>query len=370
MTEHTKPCLYEEIQNDLIQKIQNGIYRVGEKIPSEMEIAKLYHVSRITATKALTELSLSGYIYRLQGKGSYVNAPDKRFKPGTLLATRPPAQVEGTKKIGLIIPEHSDYHSSNIIRGVIQTLPFPDYYVNIVLSQNEHLEEYALNFMAQNAFSGIILFPVDSEFYSDVILQMHVNKYPLVLIDRYFPGISCSSVICDNRKGASMATEHLIAAGHEKIAFFADAAYQEQITSIRYDSYIKTMISHNLQVMSYENFFREGTATQGHQAFINRVKTGEITAVVASNSHVAIKIVNLCKSNNITLPGQLSIICFDMPDVNDPLGGDFAAYIEQDSLEMGRQAAAILHDMLIGKAEGKRVVLMPKLVANTSKASA
>ena len=57
---------YEVIQKELTEKIQNGIFKPNERIPSEKEIVEQYGVSRITATKALTELSLNGYIYRIR----------------------------------------------------------------------------------------------------------------------------------------------------------------------------------------------------------------------------------------------------------------------------------------------------------------
>ncbi len=367
MAESTNDCLYEKIQHDLMAKIQDGTYPPGARIPSELRLAKEYGVSRITAIKALTELSLNGYINRQQGKGSFVNPPNMRFRPSALLATRPPAEVEGTRRIGLMIPEYFDYHSGNIIRGILQTLPYPDYYVTIIISQNEKHEEYALNDLTQQGYAGVLLFPVDSEYYSDIILQMQVNKYPLVLMDRYFPGISCNSVVCDNRAGTSIAIEHLIAHGHEKIVFFADASYQEQITSIRYDSYVKTMIRHNLAMMNYENFFRDEIDSLNHHTFIERVQRGEITAVVASNSHIAVKIANLCKSNHIDIPGQLSIVCFDRPEIGETMTGEsFFTYVEQNSMQMGQSAAKLLDAMLRGATESKRIVLEPRLVINAS----
>ena len=77
--------LYEQIQKDLIEKLQDGTYQDGDRIPSEKEIAEQYGVSRITAVKALTELSLSGYIHRVQGKGSFANSLDKHLRTSAYL---------------------------------------------------------------------------------------------------------------------------------------------------------------------------------------------------------------------------------------------------------------------------------------------
>ena len=76
--------MYEQIQNELMEQIQSGFFQPGDRIPSEKELAERYHVSRITAVKALTELALNGYIYRVQGRGSFANPLDKHLKPSAL----------------------------------------------------------------------------------------------------------------------------------------------------------------------------------------------------------------------------------------------------------------------------------------------
>lgn len=358
--------LYEIIQNDIIQKIQNGVYKAGDRIPSEKELVAAYQVSRITASKALTELSLSGYITRVQGRGSFANALGSQFKSSNMLTPRGEANASGPLKIGLIIPEHSDYHSSNIIRGIHDTLRFPQYNIDIVLSREPGSEAYALNSFISNNYQGIILFPTDCEFYSDVILQMHLGKYPLVLIDRYFPGISCDHVICDNEHGSKLATDYLLSAGHTQIGFLADSSFKEQVTSIRYSSYVKAMAEHGLPVYPYENFFAGGNAEE-QKTFIDDIVTKKITAILASNSHVAEKIAVLCQGSGIRIPDDISIICFDPPEAVSRCSVDFT-HIEQESYEMGRRAAMILADDLLSpeKSICQSVVLKPSLVARSS----
>ena len=360
---------YEVIQNELTEKIQNGIFKPNERIPSEKEIAEGYGVSRITATKALTELSLNGYIYRVQGKGSFVNAPDKWIRPCGFSGAERGARQAGVRRIGLIIPEFYDYHSGNIISGVVQTLEYPEYFVSVVLSRNDGLEENALNFFLSQGFSGVILFPSDCELYSDIILQMHLSKFPLVLIDRSFPGIACDSVTCNNEKGAAAATEHLIGLGHAHIAFLADSTYKEQITSVRYNSYLHTMLEHGLPISSYENF-SVGTPTykEMQRAFLEDVKSGRITAVIASNSHVALRLYELCREHGISIPYDISILCFDSPSFCRQGKEDFFTYIDQDSFHMGQQAAHILQESLLGNEaeECRQLVLEPALIVNHS----
>lgn len=63
---------YVKIQNFIIDKIKNGEYAIGSQIPPEAELARTFSVSRVTANKAVTELSLMGILERVRGKGSFV----------------------------------------------------------------------------------------------------------------------------------------------------------------------------------------------------------------------------------------------------------------------------------------------------------
>jgi GntR family trehalose operon transcriptional repressor len=60
------------IYDDLAGKIQNGILKANELLPSENDLADTYNASRETIRKALKLLSEHGYIQKMQGKGSIV----------------------------------------------------------------------------------------------------------------------------------------------------------------------------------------------------------------------------------------------------------------------------------------------------------
>ena len=64
---------YTIIENDIIECINSGKLKNGEKIPSESELCEKYKVSRTTVRKALANLSTNGKIIRKIGDGSYVN---------------------------------------------------------------------------------------------------------------------------------------------------------------------------------------------------------------------------------------------------------------------------------------------------------
>ncbi|MFC4596738.1 GntR family transcriptional regulator [Cohnella hongkongensis] len=64
--------LYHQLKQIISNKIQEGEWKVGDKLPSEAELCDLYQVSRITARRALSELEHEGMIEKKTGKGTFV----------------------------------------------------------------------------------------------------------------------------------------------------------------------------------------------------------------------------------------------------------------------------------------------------------
>lgn len=63
---------YTQIKRMLSDDIAKGKYLPNERIPSEIELANLLNVSRMTMNKVINELVREGVLYRHQGKGTYV----------------------------------------------------------------------------------------------------------------------------------------------------------------------------------------------------------------------------------------------------------------------------------------------------------
>lgn len=63
---------YEIIKRDIISKIDEGVFKAGEKIYSENDLKEKYSVSNTTVVKALNDLVNEGFLIRRQGKGTFV----------------------------------------------------------------------------------------------------------------------------------------------------------------------------------------------------------------------------------------------------------------------------------------------------------
>ena len=67
--------LHHQVYVDLKSALDAGEYAVGQRLPPERELARLYGCSLITIRRALDELSREGRLGRQQGRGTFVLPP-------------------------------------------------------------------------------------------------------------------------------------------------------------------------------------------------------------------------------------------------------------------------------------------------------
>ncbi|MFC0274825.1 GntR family transcriptional regulator [Metabacillus herbersteinensis] len=67
--------LYYQIKEFIREKIDNGDWKSGDKIPNEVDLAKNFMVSRSTMRQAILELVNEGILTRKKGVGTFVSKP-------------------------------------------------------------------------------------------------------------------------------------------------------------------------------------------------------------------------------------------------------------------------------------------------------
>lgn len=76
---------FAEIKQYIISSIESGEWEENARVPSENQLAELFTCSRMTARRALTELTDSGVLERTQGLGTFVAG---RKSQSSMLAIR------------------------------------------------------------------------------------------------------------------------------------------------------------------------------------------------------------------------------------------------------------------------------------------
>lgn len=348
-------CKYLTLYNDLKEKIDTGIYQENDMLPSENELVKIYNVSRITVSKALHMLVDEGYITRKQGKGSFVSSKASH---------KIHRETHHPKKIGLLIPCISDIHALTLSYAMGTELAFPEYDLHIIQTHNLEYEAYSIKKLRNEGYDGLIIFPIDNEIYSDTILALQVDHFPYVLLDRRFQGIHSSYVISDNLYGGALCVKHLTELGHTKIAFCANSDLSEQSTENRYLGYMQELRRNQIEADENRVFF--SLTDETISGFLAKIKSRQITAAIAVNTYTARYILQHCDRNGICVPEDLSLVCFDTPAMMDAKYS-FLTYADQDSFQMGVQAAQIIKKLIDNPHIAPiQTILQPTLVANRS----
>lgn len=64
--------LYIQLKETILQRIKDGEYLPGEKIPSEREMASIYKINRMTVKHAINSLVDEGVLYKVGNAGTFV----------------------------------------------------------------------------------------------------------------------------------------------------------------------------------------------------------------------------------------------------------------------------------------------------------
>ncbi len=65
--------IYEQIKNEIKNRISQGIFKANEPLPSIRELATQLIINPNTVARAYRELEQEGFIYTRKGKGCYVS---------------------------------------------------------------------------------------------------------------------------------------------------------------------------------------------------------------------------------------------------------------------------------------------------------
>lgn len=87
---------YKQIENDILDKISTCFYKKNDMIPTELELARNYNVSRVTVRRATDNLVAKGLLYRTPGVGTFVTGNTATQKIAVLRSF-----TEEMKELGL-----------------------------------------------------------------------------------------------------------------------------------------------------------------------------------------------------------------------------------------------------------------------------
>lgn len=193
-------------------------------------------------------------------------------------------------------------------------------------------------------------------------IQQLASEIPTVIAGRRLDGVD--GVTVDDAAGSALATEHLIALGHQRIAHIDGGAGAG--AALRREQFLTTMREHRLSrraVVASGDY----TERRGHAAALELLTARRPpSAIFAANDSSALGVLSAARSLGLTLPASLSVIGFDNTTIAQ---SEFVGLstIDYARPEMGEQILTLLRDRIADPSRSARAAtLTPRLVARTT----
>lgn len=189
-------------------------------------------------------------------------------------------------------------------------------------------------------------------------IQRVAQEIPTVIAGRKVEGVDSVSV--DDVAGASLATEHLIALGHRRIAHIDGG--EGAGAQLRRGAFLDTMARHGLATQASVmggDYTERGGRTVTLSLLANRQPP---TAIFAANDLSALGALSAARSLGIQVPSGLSIIGFDNTKISQSYFVSLST-IDYPRFEMGQRALEQLRMCILKKDKDPvNITLAPDLV--------
>lgn len=350
--------LHAQLLNQLRQLILGGEWEPHQRVPSEPQLVQQLGVSRATIRKSLSAAEREGLLYRVAGKGTFVEA-------------QPAAGPQ--RLVGFVIPQFRSSFDSNLLIGVERELKTHGYRVLFCHSERRLEEENELlAALIRERVEGIMIWPVQSDDLDRELFRLSVRGFPLVLMDRTFPYLEADAALADNTAGAYAATKHLIELGHRKISFLARpylhllpiaerlAGYRQALRDARLKPLPPLLVGEALEPSTGYALRTYANATGPDIEALCEVLTqpDRPTAIFAMNDLMALLALRAAALSGLTVPDDLSMVGFDDLDVVSQLQVPLTT-VAQNPLDLGAAAAELLLDRLDGYRGAPRQRRLP-----------
>lgn len=189
-----------------------------------------------------------------------------------------------------------------------------------------------------SASQGVIILGRCSETLLNQILSLNNN---VVGIWRNSMNFNVDEVVCDGKKAAELAMNHLISLGHKNIAYIGDCSYES-----RYIGYCNSLIHHNIPI-NYEWIKQtDQTGESGRSAFYELLENpNRFTAVFCANDVTAISVLQILKKIGRKMKQKISVISIDNIEESEN-ASPFLTTIHIPRKEMAHMAVTLLLDRI------------------------
>ena len=335
----TELPLHRSIYEQLLREIEDGRWKIGDRLPSEALLCERFSASRITVAKAIGQLQREGRVRRRAGSGTFVQQPSTTG--GTAL------------RFGLLIPDLGLTEIFEPMCRGMMTSPLArphsltwGHMAEETESAAAGAEDLCRQFIAQRV-TGVFFAPL--EYSVDrhaanvrVVTALEKAGIAIVLLDRClepFPRRSKYDLIgIDNHRAGALVTEHVIAAGAKRPVFVSrvGSGVTVQVRSAGYRESVRAA------GLSYQGAVWTGDV-EDPAALDALLAAEKPDALVCANDKTAATVMQHLLNRGLRVPGDVRVTGMDDVKYAKFLPVPLTT-IHQNCAEMGRLAMSVMLD--------------------------
>lgn len=285
------------IRQRILKSLEAGELLPGDRLPSETEWATQLGVCRMTLSKAVLSLVQDGWLERSKGKGTFVANRESKERTS----------------VGVVIAEDltraiDNYYFGGLYFGIAAKAEKEGFGIELV--KLEKLLKSPQSF----PFDGLIVInpPVGA------LDQLSIDDQygpDVVILGASWAGCGLSCVDSENVYGGAMAVKHLAELGHRNLLFVGacpqDSNSEDRLRGFNLACELYEGTAGEIAPWSPTALELSDQAEASVRSFL--AKGSPITAVVAGGAMIAMHIFRIATDLGLSVPGDLSIICFDDP---------------------------------------------------------
>jgi DNA-binding LacI/PurR family transcriptional regulator len=258
-----------------------------------------------------------------------------------------------TNTVGVVTPFFTRPSFVNRLRGIQAEITRTEY--DLVLFSVDTPEKSHECFNNGATVDGMIVIALGvSEYNLESLAQWAV---PIVLLDTYYPGQP--HIIVDDVSGGQIATDHLIALGHRRIAYVSDVfddPYGFVSSRMRYKGYRQALEA--AQIPFQPAYHRQGEHGR-YEACQLALQLLDLpnppTAIFAASDTQALGVMEAIRSRELHIPEDISVIGYDDIEIAEYLN---LTTIRQPMYRSGQIAVTLLLDLMAGKTPEETAVTL------------
>ncbi len=297
--------IYVRVADNIRTQLGSGAFPIGSYLPSELELSKVFNLSRGTIRKALDILETEGRISRQPGRGTIILPPTTNTDVRRTIAV----VWSIVRAIGI-----------DLFAGLERAVADANF--NLMFSTSEHdpeREAEILGRLLHSEIDGAVLYYTGASSNIPLIQSLRAKRVPLVLLDRFVPELSdqVSWVTSENEQGAFDLTRHLIELGHRRIALVVWTPDEDNINTVveRRAGYNRALREAGIEVAPILSVCGMQSPNIGVEQFAERffrfLEEERPTAVFFNNDATTFRLYPYLLKGGIKIPEDLSIAGFD-----------------------------------------------------------